>query len=59
MGAYVAGHPDFNKIIEHISKYFETRPIELSISSLRADLADENLIKLLVKCKQKTFIETY
>ena len=54
MGAYVAGHPDFNKIIEHISTYCETRPIELSISSLRADLADENLIKLLVKCNQKT-----
>ena len=54
MGAYVAGHPDFNKIIEHISKYCETRPIELSISSLRADLADENLINLLVKCNQKT-----
>lgn len=54
MGAYVAGHPDFNKIIEHISNYCSNRPIELSISSLRADLADENLIKLLVKCNQKT-----
>ncbi|MBQ4646067.1 MAG: radical SAM protein [Candidatus Gastranaerophilales bacterium] len=54
MGAYVAGHPDFDKIIEHISSYCQTRPIELSISSLRADLADENLIKLLVQCNQKT-----
>lgn len=54
MGAYVAGHPDFDKIIEHISTYCKTRPIELSISSLRADLADENLIKLLVECNQKT-----
>ncbi len=54
MGAYVAGHPNFNEIIEHISKYSKTRPIELSISSLRADLADENLIKLLVECNQKT-----
>ena len=54
MGAYVAGHPDFDKIIKHISTYCETRPIELSISSLRADLADESLIKLLVKCNQKT-----
>ncbi|MBR5304616.1 MAG: radical SAM protein [Candidatus Gastranaerophilales bacterium] len=54
MGAYVAGHPNFNQIIEHISSYCDTRPIELSISSLRADLADENLIKLLVKCNQKT-----
>lgn len=54
LGAYVAGHPDFDKIIEHISKYCEIRPIELSISSLRADLTDENLVKLLVKCNQKT-----
>ncbi|MBQ7287178.1 MAG: radical SAM protein [Candidatus Gastranaerophilales bacterium] len=54
MGAYVAGHPDFDKIIKHISSYCETRPIELSISSLRADLADEELIKTLVKCNQKT-----
>lgn len=54
MGAYVAGHPDFEKIIKHISKYCKTRPIELSISSLRADLADENLIKTLVECNQKT-----
>lgn len=54
MGAYVAGHPDFEKIISHISSYCKTRPIELSISSLRADLADENLIKLLVECNQKT-----
>lgn len=54
MGAYVAGHPNFEDIIKHISKYSKNRPIELSISSLRADLADENLIKLLVKCNQKT-----
>lgn len=51
LGAYVAGHPDFKKIIEHISKYED---IELSISSLRADLADIDLIKTLVKCNQKT-----
>ncbi|MBQ8634670.1 radical SAM protein [bacterium] len=54
LGAYVAGHPDFDKIINHISTYCETRPIELSISSLRADLTDENLVKTLVKCNQKT-----
>lgn len=54
LGAYVAGHPDFDKIINHISTYFEKRNIELSISSLRADLADENLVKTLVKCNQKT-----
>ncbi len=54
LGAYVAGHPDFKKIIEYISKKCETQDIELSISSLRADLADIDLIQTLVKCKQKT-----
>jgi len=52
LGAYVAGHPDFNKIIKYIADKNEN--IELSISSLRADLADEELIKTLVKCNQKT-----
>lgn len=51
LGAYVAGHPDFKKIIKHISLLDN---IELSISSLRADLADIELIKTLVKCNQKT-----
>ena len=54
LGAYVAGHPDFDKIISYISKKCEQNPIELSISSLRADLADVELIKTLVKCGQKT-----
>lgn len=54
LGAYVAGHPDFKKIIEYISKKCEEKDIELSISSLRADLADIDLIQTLVKCKQKT-----
>ena len=54
MGAYVAGHPQFNEIIDYISQKCKEKEIELSISSLRADLADENLIKTLVKCGQKT-----
>lgn len=54
MGAYVAGHPNFNEIIKYISKKCEEREIELSISSLRADLADEELVETLVKCGQKT-----
>ena len=54
LGAYVAGHPKFSEIINHIAQICETRQIELSISSLRADLADENLIKTLIKCNQKT-----
>ncbi len=54
LGAYVAGHPKFNEIVKHISNICKTREIELSISSLRADLADIELIKTLVKCNQKT-----
>ncbi len=54
LGAYVSGHPDFNKIIEYISKKNKITPIELSISSLRADLTDINLVKTLVECGQKS-----
>ncbi len=54
LGAYVAGHPDFNKIIEYISKRNKISPIELSVSSLRADLTDINLVKTLVECGQKS-----
>ena len=54
LGAYVAGHPKFEDIIAYIAKKCETTPIELSISSLRADLADIELIKTLVKCNQKS-----
>ena len=54
LGAYVAGHPKFNDIISFIAKKCETAPIELSISSLRADLTDTELVKTLVKCNQKT-----
>ena len=51
LGAYVAGHPRFNDIIKHIAT---KENVELSISSLRADLADKDLIETLVKCGQKT-----
>ena len=51
LGAYVAGHPRFNDIIKYISSHDN---VELSISSLRADLADKDLIETLVKCGQKT-----
>lgn len=50
LGAYVAGHPDFDKILEHIRKRNKEKQIELSISSLRADLTDENIVKTLVEC---------
>ncbi|MBR2069298.1 MAG: radical SAM protein [Candidatus Gastranaerophilales bacterium] len=51
LGAYVAGHPDFKKIIKYIAS---KENVELSVSSLRADLADKDLIETLVKCGQKT-----
>ena len=50
LGAYVAGNKDFSNKIDFLSK----KDIELNISSLRADLADEKLFKTLVKCGQKT-----
>ncbi len=54
LGAYVAGHPRFDDIMKHISNIADMKQIELSLSSLRADLADEDIIKTLVKCGQKT-----
>ncbi len=54
LGAYVAGHPNFDKILEYIRKKNEKSPVELTLSSLRADLADENVIRALVECGQKT-----
>lgn len=51
LGAYVAGHPRFNDIIKYIAS---KENIELSISSLRADLADKDLIETLVGCGQRT-----
>ncbi len=54
LGAYVAGHPDFAKILEHIRNKNKENKIELSISSLRADLTDENIVKTLVECGAKS-----
>ena len=54
LGAYVAGHPDFDKILAHISACNKEKPIELSISSLRADLTDEKTVKTLVECGAKS-----
>ncbi len=54
LGAYVAGHPDFDKILNYIREKNKITPLELTLSSLRADLADENVITTLVECGQKT-----
>ncbi len=54
LGAYVAGHPDFENILEYIREKNKISPIELTLSSLRADLTTENVVKTLVECGQKT-----
>lgn len=54
LGAYVAGHPDFDKILEYIREKNKIAPVELTLSSLRADLTSENVIRTLVECGQKT-----
>lgn len=54
LGAYVAGHPDFDKILEHIREKSKEKNISLSLSSLRADLTSENVVRTLVECGQKT-----
>ncbi len=54
LGAYVAGHPDFEKILEYIREKNAQRHVELTLSSLRADLTNSNVVKTLVGCGQKT-----
>ncbi|MBE7706298.1 MAG: radical SAM protein [Cyanobacteria bacterium SIG30] len=54
LGAYVAGHPNFEEILEYIREKNKISPIELTLSSLRADLTTETVIKTLVECGQKT-----
>jgi radical SAM superfamily enzyme YgiQ (UPF0313 family) len=54
LGAYVAGHPHFDKILEHIRKRNAQKPVELTLSSLRADLTSDNVVKTLVECGQRT-----
>jgi len=54
LGAYVAGHPEFDKILKHIREQNKTEPIELSVSSLRADMNNPDVIKTLVECGAKT-----
>ncbi len=54
LGAYVAGHPDFDKILEYIREKNKIKPVELTLSSLRADLTGENVIRTLVECGQRS-----
>ena len=54
LGAYVAGHPKFNEILNYIREKNKINPVELTLSSLRADLADEQVIRTLVECGAKS-----
>lgn len=54
LGALISSHPRFEDICNHIyNKAVENPDIELSVSSLRADAIEPNVIKTLVKCGQK------
>lgn len=54
LGALISAHPQFEDICNYIhDKTNEMPDIELSVSSLRADAVEANVIKTLVKCGQK------
>lgn len=54
LGALISAHPRFEDICNHIYKKLEKNPhIELSVSSLRADAIEPNVVKTLVACGQK------
>ena len=54
LGAYVAGHKDFDDIMSFIREKNKINPIEISISSLRADLVTKETIETLVECGAKS-----
>lgn len=54
LGALISAHPRFEDICNYIyQKHQENPEIELSISSLRADSIEPNVVKTLVACGQK------
>lgn len=54
LGALISAHPKFEDICNYIYNKLETNPnIELSVSSLRADAIEPNVVKTLVACGQK------
>ncbi len=54
LGALISSHPKFENICTYIyNKVQENPDIELSVSSLRADAIEPNVIKTLVACGQK------
>lgn len=54
LGALISSHPKFEDICNYIyNKTNSDQQIELSVSSLRADSIEPNVIKTLVACGQK------
>ncbi|MDD3436255.1 MAG: radical SAM protein [Candidatus Gastranaerophilales bacterium] len=54
LGALISSHPKFEDICEYIYKKSRENPkITLSVSSLRADSIEPNIVKTLVTCGQK------
>ena len=54
LGALISAHPNFTEICDYIYKKRQENPkIELSVSSLRADSIEPNVVKTLVACGQK------
>lgn len=54
LGALISAHPQFEQICNYIyNKVQDGLNIEMSVSSLRADAIDPNVVKTLVACGQK------
>lgn len=53
LGALISAHPRFEDICNYISLKASDKKIEMSVSSLRADSIEPEVVKTLVKCGQK------
>lgn len=54
LGALISSHPQFEDVCKYIyDKVQQDSNVELSVSSLRADAIEPNVIKTLVACGQK------
>lgn len=54
LGALISAHPNFKEICNYIYKKWEqNNKIELSVSSLRADSIEPEVVRTLVACGQK------
>lgn len=54
LGALVSAHPEFDKITEYILDKLVKEDFEVSISSLRADRINPQIVQMLVKGGQRT-----